>query len=161
MDESLPLRKRPFIGVIGAGSCTNKIGDLAREVGRIIAEKNAIIVCGGLGGVMEEASRGAKEAGGMTIGILPGNSKHSANRYIDISIATGIGEARNLVIIKTADAVIALPGEYGTLSEMAFSLQVSKPLISLANWEISDDVRKADNPRNAVEMAINLAEKKD
>jgi uncharacterized protein (TIGR00725 family) len=150
---------KPFIGIIGAGKCSKKMGSLAEEVGRAVARSGAILVCGGLDGVMAAAAKGAKSADGVTVGILPGNDKGDANEFIDYPIATGIGEARNLVIIKTSDAVIALPGKYGTLSEMAFCLKMGKPLISLSAWNISDDVEKFDDPNEAVRRALDLAEK--
>jgi len=160
MEESKSHRKGLVIGVIGAGSCSSEIQKLAETVGRLIAEKGATLVCGGLGGVMEAASRGAKKDGGVTIGILPGNEKSAANQYIDYAIATGIGEARNVIIIKTADAVIALPGKYGTLSEMAFAMKMGKPIVSLSNWDISEDIFKTDDPEEAVARAVELAGEK-
>jgi len=161
MDELISHRKRTVIGVIGAGSCTSDIKDMAEKTGQLIAEGGAVLVCGGLGGVMEAASKGAKEAGGTTIGILPGDDKTSANRYIDYAVATGIGEARNILIIKTADAVIALPGKFGTLSEMAFAMKIGKPLVSLSNWDISEEVYKARTPEEAVREALKLAGEKN
>jgi uncharacterized protein (TIGR00725 family) len=146
-----------IIGVIGAGTCTEKEEAIAEQVGREIARHGGILVCGGLGGVMQAASRGAKAENGTTIGILPGSDKESANRYIDYAIATGIGEARNLVIIKTADVVIALPGKFGTLSEMAFCKKMGKPIVSLSNWDIAGDIEKFDDPIAAVTRAFELA----
>jgi uncharacterized protein (TIGR00725 family) len=146
-----------IIGVIGAGTCTEKEEAVAEQVGREIARQGGILVCGGLGGVMQAASRGAKAEHGTTIGILPGSDKQNANRYIDFAIATGIGEARNLVIIKTADVVIALPGKFGTLSEMAFCKKMNKPIVSLSNWDIADDIEKFDDPIAAVKRAFELA----
>jgi len=147
------------IGVIGAGAgnCTEQEKSIAEQVGREIARHGGVLVCGGLGGVMTAASRGAKSENGTTIGILPGSDKQNANQYIDFAIATGIGEARNLVIIKTADVVIALPGKFGTLSEMAFCKKMGKPIVSLSNWDISDDIEKFENPAKAVARAFELA----
>jgi uncharacterized protein (TIGR00725 family) len=156
----MSLCEKPVIAVIGAGSCSGEVERLAEEVGEKIAESGAVLICGGLAGVMTAASRGARNAGGLTIGILPGNERSSANKYIDIAIATGIGEARNLIIIKSADVVIALPGAYGTLSEMAFTLKVGKPLVSLGDWEISDEVVRAGDAEEAVKKALELARKK-
>ncbi len=150
-------KSRPVIGVIGAGSCNEKEEAIAEQVGREIARHGGILVCGGLGGVMQAASRGAKSENGTTIGILPGDNKANANQYIDHAIATGIGEARNLVIIKTADVVIALPGKYGTLSEMAFCKKMGKPIVSLSNWDIADDMEKFDDPIAAVKRVFELA----
>lgn len=149
--------KKLYIGVIGAGQCDRNLENLAEQVGRAIALEGALLVCGGLGGVMNAAARGAHMAGGQTIGILPGNFKNEASEFIDIAVATGIGEARNIVIIKTADAVVALPGKFGTLSEMAFCMKICKPLVSLSNWNISDEIERFDVPVLAVKRAIQLA----
>lgn len=149
--------RKLYLGVIGAGHCNHNVDKLAEQVGRAIAIEGAVLVCGGLGGVMTAAARGARSAGGQTIGILPGNSKDDANEFIDIAIPTGIGEARNVVIIKTADAVVALPGEFGTLSEMAFCMKLNKPLVSLSDWNISNEVERFDDPVSAVKRAIQLA----
>ncbi len=153
--ENKPVKY--VVGVIGAGSCTEKEEAIAEQVGQEIARRGGILVCGGLGGVMQAASRGAKSEDGTTIGILPGDDKARANQYIDYAIATGIGEARNLVIIKTADVVIALPGKYGTLSEMAFCKKMGKPIVSLSNWDIANDIEKFDDPISAVKRAFELA----
>ena len=126
----------------------------AREVGGEIAAAGAILVSGGLGGVMEAASRGAKERGGVVVGILPGFSPSDANPYLDIPIVTGLGDGRNMLIVQTAQALIALPGEYGTLSEIAFALKVGKPVVSLGSWEISADIIKAKTPKEAVGTAL-------
>lgn len=149
-----------FIGVIGAGTCSKKIYNLAYEVGKYIAKAGAILVCGGLGGVMEGAAKGAKENKGVTVGILPGVDKTEANPYIDIPVVTGIGEARNLVVIRSSDAVIALPGQFGTLSELAFCLKMEKPVVGLTTWEISDKVIKTKDPQEAVEKALEALKKK-
>lgn len=149
--------RKLYLGVIGAGHCNHNVDKLAEQVGRAIATEGAVLVCGGLGGVMTAAARGARSAGGQTIGILPGNDKDDANEFIDIAIPTGIGEARNVLIIKTADAVVALPGEFGTLSEMAFCMKLNKPLVSLSDWNISNEVERFDDPVSAVKRAIQLA----
>jgi len=151
--------QQPFIAVVGAGKCTRKMKDLAEQVGMTIAENGGVLICGGLGGVMEAAAKGAKLKQGLTVGILPGNNRHDANEYIDVAVPTGIGEARNLVIIKTADAVVALPGKYGTLSEMAFCLKMNKPLVSISAWNISEDVERYEDPAIAVRRAFELAGK--
>jgi len=161
MDELNSIQRTTVIGVIGAGSCSGKDRELAEAVGRHIATTGNLLVCGGLGGVMEAAAKGAKDAGGVTIGILPGDNKDAANRYIDVAIATGMGEARNIIIIKTSDAVIALPGKYGTLSEMAFAMKIGKPIVSLSNWEISEDIFKTDDPETAVNKALDLMGEND
>ena len=108
-----------IIGVIGAGQCEDNIYQLAVEVGEEIAKRDAILVCGGLGGVMEAACRGAKEVGGTTLGILPGNYRHEANPHLSYSVVTGLNEARNSIVAKSSDAIIAIDGHFGTLSEIA------------------------------------------
>ncbi len=147
---------QPFIAVIGAGKCSKKMKDLAEEVGKAIADKGGVLICGGLGGIMEAAAKGVKSKKGITIGILPGDDREEANEFIDYAIPTGIGEARNLVVIKAADAVIALPGKFGTLSEMAFCMKLGKPLISLSAWNISEEIERYEDPVKAVERAFQL-----
>jgi uncharacterized protein (TIGR00725 family) len=144
-----------IIGVIGAGRADASLTRIAEEVGRLIALKGARLICGGLGGVMEAASRGAKAADGLTIGILPHDSTEEANPYIDVPVATGFGEGRNIVIIRTADLIIAIGGEYGTLSEIAFALKLRKPVIGINTWEIRGII-KADTPDAAVAKAFDL-----
>lgn len=151
---------KEVIGVIGGGRCPPRIAKLAETVGREIAKRDAILICGGLGGVMEAACRGAKQAGGTTIGILPGGDPHEANEYVDISIATGLGIARNVIIIRSCDVVIAIDGQFGTLSEIAFALQLGKPVVGLETWEISELVIKARSPKEAVERAFEEIAKK-
>ncbi len=143
---------RRYIGVIGAGECDANLAQLAEAVGRGIAEAGAGLVCGGMGGVMEAACRGAKAAGGMTIGILPGPDRSDANRYVEVAIATGVNEARNLAIIRTADALIAVGGSYGTLSEIGFALKAGKKVVGLRTWEIEGIV-----PAATAEEAVRLA----
>lgn len=146
--------KKVFIGVIGAGTCSKKIYNTALDVGKHAAKAGAVLVCGGLGGVMEGAAKGAKENGGLTIGVIPGESREEANPYIDFPIVTGFGEGRNLVVIRSSDVIIALPGKYGTLSELAFCLKLGKPVISLSTWDISDKIVKAKDPKEAVKIAL-------
>ncbi|MGQ9631934.1 MAG: TIGR00725 family protein [bacterium] len=145
-----------MLGVIGGRMAEDRLLKAALEVGRLIAQKGAILVCGGMSGVMEYAARGAKEAGGITVGILPTDSKGDANPYIDIPIVTGLGIARNVIVAKSSDAVIAVGGGYGTLSEIAHSLQIGKAVISLESWEIEGVIRAKD-PEWAVAKAIELA----
>ena len=125
-----------IISVIGGNKTTGEHLDLAYEVGRIIAEKKAALLCGGLGGIMEAAAKGAKDHGGLTIGILPANDKSIMNPYIDIPICTGIGYARNAVVAYSGDIIISLPGKYGTLSEIAFALAKNKVVLGLYTWDI-------------------------
>jgi len=143
---------RRHIGVIGAGECDAELGAMAETVGRGIAEAGAVSVCGGMGGVMEAACRGAKAAGGMTVGILPGPDRSGANEYVDIAIATGIGEARNLAIIRTSDVLIAVGGSYGTLSEIGCALKMGKKVVGLRTWDIEGIV-----PAATAEDAVRLA----
>ncbi len=149
--------KPPVIGVIGPGRCSGKVKKNAEIIGQAIAAAGATLVCGGLGGVMEAAAKGAKAKDGITIGIIPSDQKADANKYIDIVVPSGIGEARNLLIIRTADVVIALPGMFGTLSEMAFCLKTKTPLVSLQAWDISDKIIRVDDPIDAVKEALKLA----
>ncbi len=150
-------KERKFvISVIGAGSCDKDIYGLAEEVGRLIAQKGGTLITGGLGGVMEAASKGAKEAGGITVGILPGFSKEDANSFVTIPVATGLSHARNIIVARSADAVIAVSGEYGTLSEIAIALKLAKPVIGIKTWENIEGVIKAGSAEEAVNRALQL-----
>jgi uncharacterized protein (TIGR00725 family) len=142
-----------YVLVAGTGEATPELASTAEELGRALAERGAIVVCGGLGGVMEAACRGARAAGGLTVGILPGRDRADANPHLTVAIPTGIGELRNGLLVRAADAVIALGGGYGTLSEVALALKAGKPVIGLGTWEI-DGVRAADSPHEAAELAI-------
>jgi uncharacterized protein (TIGR00725 family) len=141
---------KPIIAVIGGRRTEKALLKEAEEVGRLIARKGATLVCGGLGGVMESASRGAKSEGGITVGILPQNDSDNANQYIDIPIATGLGIGRNVIIARTADALIAVGGAYGTLSEIAFALQMGKPVAGIRTWDIKGII-SVENAAEAVE----------
>ena len=149
----------PFIAVIGAGDAPAEVRALAFEAGREIAAHGAVLVCGGLGGVMEAAAQGAREAGGHTIGILPGYNRQSANRFIEFAIATGMGEARNAIVIGSADAVVAFAGEGGTLAEIGFALKLKRPVVALAAWNEIAGLHRADTPAVAVSLALKLAAK--
>ena len=142
-----------IIGVIGGSNIDSKTYDNAVLVGKLIAESGATLICGGLGGAMEAACKGAKEAGGKTIGILPTLSVDVAILYVDIPIAPGLGNGRNLIIINTAHVLIAISGKYGTLSEIGFALQSGKPVVGLGTWEI-DGVISAESPQDAVKKAL-------
>ena len=139
-----------IIAVIGSGSCDKEIYGIAEEVGRLIARKGAILVTGGLGGVMEAASKGAKEAGGITVGILPGFSKEEANNYVTVPVITGLSHARNIIIARSADALIAVSGEYGTLSEIAVALKLGKPVAGIKSWDNIEGVIKVNSPEEAI-----------
>ena len=147
------LLPRPLIGVIGEREASPENILRAYTVGCLLAEHGFAVICGGLGGVMEAAARGAKQAGGMTLGILPGLDKAEANPWIDVAVATGLREGRNLVLVRTADAVIALPGEYGTLSEIALALKIGKPVIGLNTWKVGPEVVLARDAVEAVDKA--------
>jgi uncharacterized protein (TIGR00725 family) len=158
--KSQSINKNTFIAVIGGGNCSPQVAALAEEVGREIARNGAILVCGGLGGVMEAACKGASSEGGLTIGILPGDNRQAANPYVQIPIVTGIGQARNAAVVKSAQAVIAINGSYGTLSEIGHALQRGIPIIGLNTWSLSiggqvdGSIIPADNPKEAVNKAI-------
>lgn len=141
-----------IIAVIGAGSCSKEIYNIAEEAGKLIAMNGAVLLTGGLGGVMEAASKGAQEEGGITVGILPGFSKDEANRYVDIPIATGLSHARNAVIARSADALIAIAGEYGTLSEIAIALKMGKPVIGIKTWDTIEGVIHVNTPAEAIKI---------
>lgn len=145
------------IAVIGAGDAPPAVCELAFETGRLIAEAGANLVCGGMGGVMEAAARGVRLLGGHTIGILPGSDKHAANPYIEFPIATAMGEARNAIVVASADAVIALPGEGGTLAEIGFALKLGRPMVALNGWHQIAGLHQANTPADAVSTAISLA----
>ncbi len=142
------------IGVIGSGRCSREIYQLAERVGEGIARRGAILICGGLGGVMEGACKGAKAAGGMTVGILPGTRPDDANAYVDIPLATGLSLARNLLVVRSSQALIAIEGGYGTLSEIAFSLQSGVPVIGLKTTYTDHQMIRADDAEGAVEEAF-------
>ena len=147
------FRHRPRVAVIGGNKPDPESLKIAYGVGRLLAERGAILVCGGLGGVMEEAARGCREAGGLSLGILPGQEPGEANDYIDIPVATGIGYNRNSMVVLNAAAVIAIDGEYGTLSEIAFARIFGKKIIGLNTWSIPG-VIPASSPEEAVTLAL-------
>jgi uncharacterized protein (TIGR00725 family) len=156
----LTAKTRIQIGVIGTGTCGENVKALAEKVGREIAKRGAVLICGGLGGVMEAASCGAKLEGGITLGIVPSNRREDANPWIDIAVLSGLGHARNAVIAQSADALIAVEGEYGTLSEIAHGLKMGKPVVVLASkWEI-EGTHRAKTPEEAVELAFSLITEK-
>jgi len=150
----------PHVAVIGAGAAAHAELVMAEELGRELATRGAVVVCGGLGGVMEAVCRGAREAGGRTIGILPGDDRGHANPYVDVAVATGLGDARNLLVVRTADVVVAVGGELGTLSEIAFALLLGRPVVGISTWELSrpgragDDILRVATAREAAEAAV-------
>ena len=144
--------RKLMIAVIGGNTCTASIAEIAEETGRIIAEQNWILVCGGRGGVMEAACKGALAAGGITIGILPDEDDLKANPFVSIPIATDMGIARNVIITRYADAVVAIDGAFGTLSEIAFSLQLEKPVFCINSWNEIPGVISVETPHQAIEQ---------
>jgi uncharacterized protein (TIGR00725 family) len=150
------MNRTNTIAIIGARACDAQISKIAEQMGGMLAKSGYTIICGGLGGVMEAACKGAKANHGTTIGILPGDDPDEANPYVDIAIATGMGVSRNLIIIRSARAVIAISGGFGTLSELAFALQLAKPVIGLGTWEVSDDVIVATDPEDAIDKLKKL-----
>ena len=155
-----------FVSVIGGSRCSSHEAELAEEVGAKLARRGVTLVCGGLTGVMEAACKGARSAGGTTVGILPGNSRRDANRYVDIPVVTTIGEARNIIVVSSGQAVIAVCGEYGTLSEIALALRNRIPVIGLNTWSLSkkgrldDSIIVAESPADAVDKALAAIEAK-
>jgi len=149
---------RPLlIGVIGAGQASQKGLETAYLVGQLLAESGAVLVCGGLGGVMEAASRGCAEAGGQVLGILPGDRSQDANPFVTIPVVTDMGHARNIIIAQTSNALIAIEGEYGTLSEMAIALKLGKTVVTLDSWDTLDGGTLALNAAEAVTVALKAA----
>lgn len=132
-------RSRPYIAVIGAGDCADDdpTATIAEAVGRLIGKAGGVVVCGGLGGVMAAACRGAKSVGGTTVGLLPGTDRRDANEWVDLALPTGLGEARNVLVVRAADAVIAVGGEFGTLSELAFALKTGVPVVGVGTWQLA------------------------
>ncbi len=157
--------RKPAVGVIGSSSPTPEQDQKAEAVGRLIAERGGIVVCGGLGGVMEAACRGAKAKGGLTIGIIPTASRTQANAYVEIAIATGMGQSRNVIIVQSADVCIAVGGEYGTLSEIGHALRANIQVIGLGTWDATNGTKtslpivRADTPEQAVELAFERIQK--
>jgi len=156
--KNMSAKSKYRIGIIGAGECPRDIEQIAENVGKQIGDRGAILVCGGMGGVMEAAARGAHEAGGTTVGILPGFDVQDANPYIDIPIVTGMSEARNIIIVRSSDAVIAVSGGHGTLSEIAFCLKLGVPLIGIQSWNVDSALQSVDTPEEAVDLAFRLIE---
>ena len=144
------------IGVIGGGTCSSEIYEIAQEVGREIAQNGFSLVCGGLGGVMEAACRGAREAGGITIGILPTTNNGDANPYVDLVIPTGLGHARNVLVVHASDALVAIDGETGTLSEIAIALKVGKPIVGIKTWELEGRIPLAQGGRESIAMLMDM-----
>jgi uncharacterized protein (TIGR00725 family) len=146
----------PYVSVVGSGTASGELYGKAREVGRLVARRGGTVVCGGRSGVMEAAAQGATEAGGTAIGILPDEDRKRANEFLSFSIATGTGHARNLAIVCSGDVVIAIGGEYGTLSEIGLARKVGRPVVALESWYLGEHVSAASSPEEAVEAAFAL-----
>jgi len=146
----MQMTRATHIGVIGAGDCSRELYALARELGHGIGRNKCVLFCGGLGGVMEAAAEGCYREGGMTVGLLPGNDKDSANPFISIPIPTGLGEGRNLLVVRASDIVVALSGGYGTLSEIALALRIGKPVVGLKTWSGIDGIEYVETPGQAI-----------
>lgn len=149
-----------YVGVIGAGACDDSIYGLARRVGREIGERGWILICGGLGGVMEGSARGCLEAGGVTVGLLPGLEKAAANPYIKIPIPTGLEEGRNLLLVRAADVLISIGGAYGTLSEIALALKMNKPVVGLDTWKDIQGVHYVSDTQEAIQRVTKFMSRK-
>ena len=152
-----------YVAVVGPGECDAETAAMAEAVGRELAARGAVVVCGGTGGAMEAVCRGAKSAGGTTVGLLPGLERGSANAYVDVALPTGLGEARNVLVVRAADVVLAVRGEFGTLSEIAFALRVGTPVVGLDTWELGkrgvpvEAFTVAGDPAEAAELALRAA----
>lgn len=147
---------RRTVAIVGAGDADAGVCDLAYAAGRAVVRQGAVLICGGRGGVMAAAARGAQAAGGLTIGIVPGYDRREANANIEIAIATGMGEARNAIVVASADAVVALEGEGGTLSEIGLAIKLGRPVVALRAWQQLEMISHADDPDAAVELALRL-----
>ncbi len=148
----------PLVAVVGGSTCTPQEAEWAAAVGRLLAERQAVLLCGGLGGVMAAAARGAKQAGGLTVGILPGNDPADANPDIDVPLATGMGEMRNALIVRAAGAMIAIGGGWGTLSEIALARRIETPVVGLHDsFTAGVDIPRVHLPEEAVRWALEQA----
>lgn len=148
---------KTVIGVIGVSDSTVEQYKIAENTGIEIAKRNGIIICGGLGGVMEAVCKGAKSLGGLTIGVMPGFDRHEKNQYVDIPIVTGMSNARNIILVRSSQSIISIGRGYGTLSEIAFALKLRIPIIGINTWEVSKDIKQVKTPKEAVDMAFCLA----
>ena len=137
------------IGIVGGHKCTKSIAAIAEELGYLIARQGWVLICGGGGGIMEAACRGVRKAGGLSIGILPSSHGHEANAYLDVKIPTGLGYARNILVVRASDVIVAVDGEYGTLSEIAFALCEGKRVLGIKTWKIKG-VKEVKNPSLAI-----------
>ncbi|HEV3475056.1 MAG TPA: TIGR00725 family protein [Actinomycetota bacterium] len=152
-----------YVAVCGPGNATEEELARAEEVGRLLGEAGAVVICGGMGGAMDAAAKGATGAGGMAVGLLPGDERPGASAHLTVSLPLGMGEARNALVARSADVVIAVGGEFGTLSEIALALKMGKPVVGLDSWELArqggpvDSIVQAKTPAEAVKLALELA----
>ena len=147
------------IAVIGGSACSKRIYQIAQKTGELIAQENWTLICGGLSGVMEAACKGAKTKNGVSVGILPGDNPRQANQYVKVKIPTGLGYARNILVIRASDAIIAIDGKYGTLSEISFALNEEKPIYGIDTWDIRG-VKKVSGPQEAIKKIKALRSRK-
>ena len=150
---------RRSIAIVGAGNAGAALCDLAYAAGLAVARRGAVLICGGRGGVMAAAACGAKSEGGLTIGILPGYDRREANPHIEIAIATGMGQARNAIVVASADSIVALEGEGGTLSEIGLAIKLGRPVVGLLAWHQLEMIAHAADPFAAVDLALELAKR--
>jgi uncharacterized protein (TIGR00725 family) len=156
------MTRRVYVAVCGPGVASPEEEAWAEEVGRLLARAGAIVVCGGVSGVMDAVARGAEAEGGVSIGILPGMDRADASPHVTHAIPTGLGEARNMLVVRAADVVIAIAGEFGTLSEIALALKIGTPVVGLRTWELHrrgeavHAFEQAESPQEAVELALRL-----
>ncbi len=156
------MSHRTIIAVVGGSTCTSEEAEWATAVGRLIAKGGAVLLCGGLGGVMEAAARAAQQAGGLTVGLLPGSDPAQANPHIDVALATGMGEMRNALLVRAADAVIAIGGGWGTLSEIALAQRIETPVVGLHDaFTSAVDIPRVERPEEAVRWALEQAERRE
>ena len=154
------MKRKSAVSVIGPGECSEWEAQAAKSVGRLLASNDVTVICGGRGGVMEAVCRGAQDAGGVTVGILPGLVVEEGNRYLTIAIPTGLGEGRNAIIARAGQAVIAIGGRFGTLSEIAFALKMGKQVVGLRTWDLLDGdggrapIQIVETPEEAVELVV-------
>ncbi|MBG0776542.1 MAG: TIGR00725 family protein [Desulfovibrionaceae bacterium] len=156
MENRTSESEAPRVAVIGAGACDARTEAVAEELGRLLATAGYAVVCGGLGGVMRAACRGAYKAGGLTIGILPGLDRAAANEYVRVPVVTGLGNLRNGLVVANGDVVVAVEGRAGTLSEIGLALKAGLPVLALGKWSALDGVRAVDSPRAALEAVLEL-----
>ncbi|WP_419249017.1 TIGR00725 family protein [Streptomyces canus] len=161
--SSPATRRAPYVAVVGPEAATSSEVETAQRLGRLLAQQQCIVICGGLGGVMEAVCRGAQSEGGITVGLLPGNSRVKGNAFLSVALPTGLGELRNGLVVRSADAVIVVGGSWGTLSEMALAVRTSKPTIVISGWEVrvpgkseNSELRVAVSAEDAVRMTLSM-----